>query len=169
MDNVPIRRHGAEATDCFRKWDADGIRRDVGDHHAKTVFGNQPDRTDAKPGAQHAIKRRGHAATLQVPEHANPRFFAGALLNFVGHHRRHATEARLAKRAAARADTRRHRTLCDEFSALLPRALGHDDERVPFAVLLAVLNFFADAFETEGNLGNQAPPAIPLWAAIQPA
>src|SRR5580700_176423 len=50
-----------------------------GNHHAETSGGDQVDGGHAKAGRQDAVEGRGRASALNVSQHADPHFFAGAV------------------------------------------------------------------------------------------
>src|SRR5262249_44086908 len=144
---IAVRAHRFEFSDGVADFDRTDLQSGERNHFSEVTRRDEFNRGCAKYRTKRAIKRGGRSAALKMTEHANAGFFAGALLEPRANNGAYRTEARLADFGVR---GRSHKP-----AALLSHTFCNDDDCELFPEVFALLDFFANAFVREGNLGNR--------------
>ena len=135
------RRHRAQSSGGFGEGHAFDKFSVVRDHPAKAALGDEFDGLGAEQSAKHAVHEGGAAAALQMAQHHQAGFLAGAFFDFRRNDRADAAEPGLAILLLAAGG--------DKIAARRFGAFGGDDEREMFSLSFRVPGWRRKWFRNE--------------------
>src|SRR5271166_193929 len=160
----------AVARDGFEQRNGNDLVGAQGGHASEFAAVDHVDSAKAVARGQDAVEGAGRSAALDVSKNHGASFEAGALFNFASEDIGNAAEFDVAKLVLAH--VLQHGRALARFGGGELCAFGDHDDRKIKAALVALADGVCNFSTSKGRSGirmTSAPPAMPLYRAIQPA